>query len=44
MKRRFEGLHAADRAADEVPEGLFLVRVNRAQYRWPHRSLITRSG
>jgi hypothetical protein len=34
MKRRFEGLHQADRAGDELPGGLFLVRVDRAQYRW----------
>jgi hypothetical protein len=37
MKRRFEGLHGADRAAEELPDGLFLVRVNRAQYRWHAR-------
>jgi hypothetical protein len=34
MKRRFEGLHQGDQAGDELPDGLFLVRVNRAQYRW----------
>src|SRR5437870_10796298 len=35
MKRRIQGLHEADRSApDEVPDGLFLVRVERAQYRW----------
>ena len=35
MKRRFQGLHQADQsAACEVPDGLFLVRVQRAQYRW----------
>ncbi len=35
MKRRIQGLHEADpSAADEVPDGLFLVRVERAQYRW----------
>lgn len=35
MKRRFQGLHRADQsAAREVPDGLFLVRVQRAQYRW----------
>ncbi len=35
MKRRFQGLHEADpSAAGEVPDGLFLVRVIRAQYRW----------
>jgi hypothetical protein len=35
MRRRFAGLHEADRsAADEVPDGLYLVQVTRAQYRW----------
>jgi len=35
MKRRTQGLHEADRSAtDEVADGLFLVRVQRAQYRW----------
>ncbi len=35
MKRRIQGLHEADRsAADEVPDGLFLVRMDRGQYRW----------
>ena len=35
MRRRFQGLHEADRSgADELPEGLFLVRIERAQYRW----------
>jgi hypothetical protein len=34
MRRRFEGLHQADESADELPDGFFLVRVNRAQYRW----------
>ena len=35
MKRRFQGLHEADPSArNEVPEGLFLVRVARTQYRW----------
>ena len=35
MRRRIQGLHEADRSpADEVPDGLFLVRVERAQYRW----------
>lgn len=35
MKRRFQGLHQADHAtACDVPDGLFLVRVQRAQYRW----------
>jgi hypothetical protein len=35
MRRRFAGLHEADRSAThEVPDGLYLVRVTRAQYRW----------
>jgi hypothetical protein len=35
MKRRFQGLHEADpTTGNGVPEGLFFVRVARAQYRW----------
>ena len=34
MKRRFEGLHQASDVELDVPEGLLLVRVTRAQYRW----------
>ncbi len=33
MKRRFPGLHQASQPA-EVTDGLYLVRVHRAQYRW----------
>ena len=34
MKRQITGLHAADRcAADRVPDGIFLVRVQRVQFR-----------
>ncbi len=33
MKRRFPGLHQAAQAA-EVPDGIYLVRIQRAQYRW----------
>ena len=34
MKRQIAGLHAADRcAADQIPDGLFLVRVQRALFR-----------
>ena len=35
MRRRIEGLGTADRSGDGVvPDGLFLVCVERAQYRW----------
>ena len=35
MKRRFQGLNETARAsADQLPDGVFLVRVDRAQYRW----------
>jgi hypothetical protein len=35
MRRRIEGLGNADSSsADVFPDGLFLVRVERAQYRW----------
>jgi hypothetical protein len=34
MKRLIAGLHAADRcAADQIPDGLFLVRVQKVQFR-----------
>jgi hypothetical protein len=34
MKRQIAGLHAADRcSADQVPDGVFLVRVQRVQFR-----------
>ena len=34
MRRQIAGLHAADRcAADHVPDGLFLVRIHRLQFR-----------
>ena len=32
MKRRFPGLHQASQP--QVPDGVYLVRVHRAQYRW----------
>jgi hypothetical protein len=41
MKRRFQGLSETARgSADQLPDGVFLVRVDRAQYRchfarWP---------
>jgi hypothetical protein len=35
MKRRFQGLHQADQSAPaDIPDGCFLVRVYRSQYRW----------
>ena len=35
MTRRIKGLsETAHPAADAVPDGVFLVRVDRAQYRW----------
>ena len=35
MKRRFQGLHQADPSeASDIPDGMYLVRVQRAQYRW----------
>jgi hypothetical protein len=34
MRRQIAGLHAADRCAtDQIPDGLFLVRVQRVQFR-----------
>ena len=44
MRRHIEGLHNADQFSVGVfPDGLFLVRVERAQYRWraqkPHYAL-----
>jgi hypothetical protein len=34
MKRQISGLHAADRcAADQIPDGIFLVRVQRVYFR-----------
>jgi hypothetical protein len=35
MRRQITGLHAADRCAgDQVPDGVFLVRVHRVQHHW----------
>jgi len=35
MKRRLQGLHdTGGSSPDNVPDGVFLVRVDRAQYRW----------
>ena len=34
MRRQITGLHAADRcAADQIPDGLFLARIHRVQFR-----------
>ena len=38
MRRRIQGLHEADQsAASQILDGLFLVRVERAQHRWDSR-------
>ena len=38
MRRHIQGLHEADQAAaSQVRDGLFLVRVERAQHRWDSR-------
>ena len=35
MRRRIQGLNEMTQSSDnEIPEGLFLVRVDKAQYRW----------
>ena len=34
MRRRIQGLYEAASSAAGVPNGLFLTRVERAQYRW----------
>ena len=34
MKRRFPGLSQAALPISEVPDGLYLVRIERMQYRW----------
>ena len=34
MKRHIPGLHCEQRESDDTLEGIFLVRVNRAFYRW----------
>jgi hypothetical protein len=41
MKRHIPGLHREGRNGDDILEGIFLVRVERAFYRWhPQRSFI----
>jgi hypothetical protein len=38
VRRRIQGLHDSDQsAASQVRDGLLLVRVERAQYRWDSR-------
>ena len=45
MRRYFESLRPAARSAiDSIPDGLFLVRVDRVAYRWQAQNLITRSA
>jgi hypothetical protein len=34
MKRKFNGLNQVNASSDQVPDGVFLVKVERAQYRW----------
>ncbi|HMK22289.1 MAG TPA: hypothetical protein VK466_08130, partial [Terriglobales bacterium] len=44
MKRRIQGLSATagSSADDHIPDGVYLVRVDRAQYRWhPQRPFYT---
>jgi hypothetical protein len=43
VRRQIAGLHAADRcAADQIPDGLFLVRVQKVQFRrQAHKSYYT---
>ena len=41
MRRQISGLHAADRcAADQIPDGVFLVRVHESSFDGRHRSLL----
>jgi hypothetical protein len=43
VRRQITGLHAADRcAADQIPDGLFLVRIQRVQFRrYAHKPYYT---
>lgn len=34
MKRRIQGLRDSSQSSDRLPDGVYLVRVDRAQYRW----------
>jgi len=45
MRRFFESLRPADLSAiHSVPDGIFLVRADRAQYRWHKRLAMTAGG
>ena len=45
VRRQIAGLHAADRcAADQIPDGLFLVRVQRVQFRRQAQKAVLHSG
>ena len=42
MKRHIPGLHARQQNSDSLLEGLFLVRVDSASYRWhPHKPFLS---
>jgi hypothetical protein len=42
MKRHIPGLHARQQNAESLLEGLFLVRVDSASYRWhPHKPFVS---
>jgi len=44
MKRQIPGLHQASQNGDELPDGLYLARVVRTQYRWhPQKPLLALS-
>lgn len=44
MKRQINGLHTADRGADEIPDGVYLVRAQRAKFtRHAHKPYYTLS-
>jgi hypothetical protein len=45
MKRRIPGLHRENHTSEETLEGVFLVRVDRAYYRWhPQRPFYSLTG
>jgi hypothetical protein len=42
VRRQIAGLHAADRCtADQIPDGLFLVRIHRVQFRYAQKPYYT---